>query len=171
MALKSVIKYPVLKENATYSFSLMNGSQRQKRTIVFNSPSGSLDVEKLEKLERAQKTAGSSLHVELRLGGMSIHAWLPTWQTHRMGGYWCMFMFECVWGLSERSHFSLNVRKIWRRKKLRKSRLMHPILFIFFFFCAFSTQAKALAGGPQLHVTVKTQASWKPADSFLTATR
>lgn len=40
---------------------------------------------------------------------------------------------------------------------------------LFFFFCAFSTQA--LASGPQLHVTVKTQASWKPADSFLTATR
>lgn len=38
MALKSVTKYPVLEENATYSFSLTNGSQRQKRTIVFKLP-------------------------------------------------------------------------------------------------------------------------------------
>ena len=74
----------------------------------------------------------------------------------------CSSVCVCVRTVSERSHFSLNVRKIRSRMTLRKSGLTQSNFLIFFCF-AFSTQATALVSVPQLDVTVKTQASWKPA--------
>ena len=146
-ALKSFIKYPLLDEKCDLFIVFNKRITAAKENNCFQFP-----IRLVRRGEAGASSEDSWVLVTHRAPAgwdidprMAAHLAKPPngWLLMHVCARVCVCVCVCVRTVSERSHFSLNVRKIRSRMTLRKSRLMQSNFFYFFLLCFFYTSYSA----------------------------